>query len=217
MQDSLNLAPPYAFNYHYDAPVAGQPPVFRGLAFANFKTPAETAAALAALNGYEIQGRRLRVEFKRMLRYGEKEKIEREKALKRMRSAVGLASNTGSPSSTHYSPVVPSVPSIPMHVRQQSGEYSDDQSRYEAQWNAVNVNSSPAHREYESSATSISTSPVSQFAMSGATVNTGSPSSSDLESGPEISYTSSQYAPPAMQAPMGYMSTPPTSSKSKTG
>jgi RNA recognition motif-containing protein len=80
---------PYAFNYHYDVG-PNSASTFRGLAFANFRDPAETTAALAALNGYEIQGRRLRVEYKRVLRHGEKEKIEREKALKRMRSAVSM-------------------------------------------------------------------------------------------------------------------------------
>lgn len=86
------MNPPYAFNYHYDiGPSASS--TFRGLAFANFRDPAETTAALAALNGYEIQGRRLRVEYKRVLRHGEKEKIEREKAIKRMRSAAGLNVN----------------------------------------------------------------------------------------------------------------------------
>lgn len=90
-QDQLNLVQPFAFNYHYDtAPVAGQQPVFRGLAFANFRTPQESTACLHALNGYELAGRRLRVEYKRVLRHGEKEKIEREKAIKRMRSAATL-------------------------------------------------------------------------------------------------------------------------------
>jgi hypothetical protein len=71
-------------NYHVDN---GQ---FRGLAFANFRHPFEADAALAALNGYDLQGRRLRVEYKRVLRAGEKERIERDKAIKRMRSAVGF-------------------------------------------------------------------------------------------------------------------------------
>lgn len=78
--EELTLAPPYAFNYHYDMSV------FRGLAFANFHTPQETDACVAALNGFEIQGRKLRVEYKKVLQAGEKERIERDKAIKRMRS-----------------------------------------------------------------------------------------------------------------------------------
>ena len=78
--EELTLSPPYAFNYHYDSGV------FRGLAFANFHTPQETDACVAALNGFEIQGRKLRVEYKKVLQAGEKERIERDKAIKRMRS-----------------------------------------------------------------------------------------------------------------------------------
>lgn len=78
--DELTLSAPYAFNYHYDQGV------FRGLAFANFHSPEETDACVAALNGYEIQGRKLRVEYKKVLQAGEKERIERDKAIKRMRS-----------------------------------------------------------------------------------------------------------------------------------
>ena len=78
--EELTLAPPYAFNYHYDNGT------FRGLAFANFHTPQETDACVAALNGFEINGRKLRVEYKKVLQAGEKERIERDKAIKRMRS-----------------------------------------------------------------------------------------------------------------------------------
>lgn len=41
---------------------------------------------MAALNGFDVQGRRLRVEYKKVLQAGEKERIEREKAIRRMRS-----------------------------------------------------------------------------------------------------------------------------------
>lgn len=78
--ESLGAPLPYAFNYHHDNGV------FRGLAFANFRAPDEAAAVVAALNGYDVQGRKLRVEYKKVLQPGEKDKIEREKALKRMRS-----------------------------------------------------------------------------------------------------------------------------------
>jgi len=78
--ESLGAPVPYAFNYHHDNGI------FRGLAFANFRAPEEAASVVAALNGYDVQGRKLRVEYKKVLQPGEKDKIEREKALKRMRS-----------------------------------------------------------------------------------------------------------------------------------
>ncbi|GAA5944014.1 hypothetical protein JCM10213_008971 [Rhodosporidiobolus nylandii] len=84
---SLSLPPPFAFNFHHDA-VTG---AFRGLAFANFRSAAEAGMVVAALEGFEFMGRKLRAEFKRALKPGEKEAIEREKALKRMRSAQLLA------------------------------------------------------------------------------------------------------------------------------
>lgn len=78
--ESLGAPCPYAFNYHHDNGV------FRGLAFANFRASEEAASVVAALNGYDVQGRKLRVEYKKVLQPGEKDKIEREKALKRMKS-----------------------------------------------------------------------------------------------------------------------------------
>ncbi|KAG8899928.1 hypothetical protein FRB99_006356 [Tulasnella sp. 403] len=78
---SLNIPTPYAFNYHIDT--NGQ---FRGLAFANFRAAADADAVVVALNGFDVQGRKLRVEYKKVLLAGEKERIEREKALRRMRS-----------------------------------------------------------------------------------------------------------------------------------
>jgi hypothetical protein len=80
-QASLSIPTPYAFNYHLDP--AGH---FRGLAFANFRQSADADAVVAALNGFDVQGRKLRVEYKKVLQAGEKERIEREKALRRMRS-----------------------------------------------------------------------------------------------------------------------------------
>ncbi|KAK4689599.1 hypothetical protein P7C73_g516, partial [Tremellales sp. Uapishka_1] len=78
--ESLGAPLPYAFNYHHDNGV------FRGLAFANFRQPEEAAGVVAALNGYDVQGRKLRVEYKKVLQAGEKERIERDKAIKRMKS-----------------------------------------------------------------------------------------------------------------------------------
>lgn len=71
---------PYAFNYHFDQGV------FRGLAFANFRSGEEADAVVAALNGFDVSGRKLRVEYKKVLQAGEKERIEKEKAIKRMQS-----------------------------------------------------------------------------------------------------------------------------------
>ncbi|TDL27228.1 hypothetical protein BD410DRAFT_761905 [Rickenella mellea] len=78
---SLQIPTPYAFNYHLDPQGA-----FRGLAFANFRQSADADAVVAALNGFDVQGRKLRVEYKKVLQAGEKERIEREKAIRRMRS-----------------------------------------------------------------------------------------------------------------------------------
>lgn len=74
---SLGLPLPYAFNYHFDNGV------FRGLAFANFTTPEETATVINNLNSREIGGRKLRVEYKKMLPLAERERIEREKRERR--------------------------------------------------------------------------------------------------------------------------------------
>ena len=73
----MNLPLPYAFNYHFDNGV------FRGLAFANFTSADETAAVIDHLNHFELQGRKLRVEYKKMLPLQERERIEREKREKR--------------------------------------------------------------------------------------------------------------------------------------
>lgn len=73
----LSLPLPYAFNYHFDNGV------FRGLAFANFTSTDETSLVVNQLNGREIGGRKLRVEYKKMLPAQERERIEREKREKR--------------------------------------------------------------------------------------------------------------------------------------
>lgn len=77
----LGIPVPYAFNYHFDQGI------FRGLAFANFHTASEANEVVAALNGLDVSGRKLRVEYKKVLQAGEKERIEKEKALKRMQYA----------------------------------------------------------------------------------------------------------------------------------
>ncbi|KAJ9131337.1 RNA-binding post-transcriptional regulator cip2 [Pleurostoma richardsiae] len=73
----LNLPQPYAFNYHFDNGV------FRGLAFANFQSPNDTAIVIERMNQLEVGGRKLRVEYKKMLPEHERERIEREKREKR--------------------------------------------------------------------------------------------------------------------------------------
>ncbi|PSK56589.1 RNA-binding post-transcriptional regulator cip2 [Elsinoe australis] len=73
----LGLPLPYAFNYHFDNGI------FRGLAFANFTSADETASVIDALNHFELQGRKLRVEYKKMLPAQERERIEREKRERR--------------------------------------------------------------------------------------------------------------------------------------
>ncbi|ORY66795.1 hypothetical protein BCR35DRAFT_308446 [Leucosporidium creatinivorum] len=86
VMEDLRLPPPFAFNYHFDN---GQ---FRGLAFANFRAASDAALTVSALNGFDLQGRKLRTEFKKVLKEGEKERIERDKAIKRMRSTRELGS-----------------------------------------------------------------------------------------------------------------------------
>lgn len=73
----LGLPLPYAFNYHFDNGV------FRGLAFANFSHPDETDIVIRNLNHCEMMGRKLRVEYKKMLPAAERERIEREKRERR--------------------------------------------------------------------------------------------------------------------------------------
>jgi RNA recognition motif-containing protein len=73
----MQLPLPYAFNYHFDQGV------FRGLAFANFTNPEETRHVIAAMNHMDLQGRKLRVEYKKMLPAQERERIERDKREKR--------------------------------------------------------------------------------------------------------------------------------------
>lgn len=77
LMTSMHLPLPYAFNYHFDNGV------FRGLAFANFSSPEETREVIENMNGLDLQGRKLRVEYKKMLPQQERERIEREKRERR--------------------------------------------------------------------------------------------------------------------------------------
>lgn len=77
LMTDMRLPLPYAFNYHFDNGI------FRGLAFANFTTAEETAAVIEAMNHFELNGRKLRVEYKKMLPLAERERIDREKRKQR--------------------------------------------------------------------------------------------------------------------------------------
>ena len=48
-----------------------------------FTSPDETHVVIDALNHYDLQGRKLRVEYKKMLPLQERERIEREKRERR--------------------------------------------------------------------------------------------------------------------------------------
>lgn len=77
MMAGMGLPLPYAFNYHFDNGV------FRGLAFANFTDARETQQVIDALNHMDLQGRKLRVEYKKMLPAAERDRIERDKRERR--------------------------------------------------------------------------------------------------------------------------------------
>ena len=66
------------------------------------------------MNGFDVQGRKLRVEYKKVLQAGEKERIEREKAIRRMRSmqlekeqqaAAAVAAAVVGPSYDDFGPI----------------------------------------------------------------------------------------------------------------
>lgn len=117
--DSLGAPLPYAFNYHHDNGV------FRGLAFANFRAPDEAASVVAALNGYDVQGRKLRVEYKKVLQPGEKDRIEREKAIKRMKSLQLDAAKQQHQASAEAPPPLPrqSQQQMQQQQHQQNGHH----------------------------------------------------------------------------------------------
>ena len=73
------------------------------MAFANFRQAADADAVVAALNGFDVQGRKLRVEYKKVLQASEKERIEREKAIRRMRSMQLEKESTVTPTYEDYS------------------------------------------------------------------------------------------------------------------
>ncbi|KAI8355924.1 hypothetical protein B0O80DRAFT_35261 [Mortierella sp. GBAus27b] len=72
--DNMDIPKPYAFNYHFDNGI------FRGLAFANYRTAEEADLVFNTVNGLDVQGRKLRVEYKKVMPAAEQEKREQEKA-----------------------------------------------------------------------------------------------------------------------------------------
>ena len=124
----MSIPTPYAFNYHLDQ--SGQ---FRGLAFANFRAASDADAVVAALNGFDVQGRKLRVEYKKVLQAGEKERIERDKAIRRMRSMQlekerqQQQAVSSMPPYDDFGPVMP--PTFPPQ-RSFSAQYVSQQQQY---------------------------------------------------------------------------------------
>jgi hypothetical protein len=112
----LGLPLPYAFNYHFDNGV------FRGLAFANFTSAEETAHVIAALNHYDLHGRKLRVEYKKMLPLAERERIEREKRerrgqLEEQHRPVPASTLNQAPSMSSLSNHIPATSPSPVSAR----------------------------------------------------------------------------------------------------
>lgn len=116
LMTQMNLPLPYAFNYHFDNGV------FRGLAFANFTSADETAAVIDHLNHFELQGRKLRVEYKKMLPLQERERIEREKRerrgqLEEQHRPINTPSLHQQPSMSSLSSHVPAASPSPVSAR----------------------------------------------------------------------------------------------------
>lgn len=116
LMTDMGLPLPYAFNYHFDNGI------FRGLAFANFTTAEETAVVIDALNHYELCGRKLRVEYKKMLPLAERERIEREKRerrgqLQEQHQPVAPAQLQTQPSLSSLSSNIPATSPSPLSAR----------------------------------------------------------------------------------------------------
>lgn len=127
LMTEMNLPLPYAFNYHFDNGV------FRGLAFANFTSAEETATVIEVLNHFDLNGRKLRVEYKKMLPAQERERIEREKRERRgqleeqhrpMASSQLHTQNSMSSMASHLQTASPSpVSQRPANIGKQSLHY----------------------------------------------------------------------------------------------
>ncbi|RKP22728.1 hypothetical protein SYNPS1DRAFT_25416 [Syncephalis pseudoplumigaleata] len=59
--DELHVPQPYALNYHFENGA------FRGLAFANFRNSQEADMVVTRLDGHEYMGRKIKVEYKKVL------------------------------------------------------------------------------------------------------------------------------------------------------
>jgi hypothetical protein len=131
--EDLHIPMPYAFNYHFDQGV------FRGLAFANFRSGEEADAVVAALNGFDVSGRKLRVEYKKVLQAGEKERIEKEKAIKRMQSMQmekereRMRRQTVSGASAFNLPPRPATESDPAYVEYNEGQMNPPEADVDAE------------------------------------------------------------------------------------
>jgi RNA recognition motif-containing protein len=110
--DELELTKPFALNYHTDG--EGN---FRGLAFANFTTEEAALATLEKMNGYEIMGRKIRVEPKKVpLNEMEKSalpgmpaisEITPEQRMKDLKDALEMFKNNTMLTSMSFSATVP--------------------------------------------------------------------------------------------------------------
>lgn len=121
LMTEMHLPLPYAFNYHFDQGV------FRGLAFANFTTAEETSAVIEAMNHLELQGRKLRVEYKKMLPAAERDRIERDKRerrgqLQEQHQPMSTSSLTHQASMSSMNSGVPATSPSPVNMRAGAGE-----------------------------------------------------------------------------------------------
>ncbi|KAI4128355.1 MAG: hypothetical protein LQ347_004211 [Umbilicaria vellea] len=127
LMTQMNLPLPYAFNYHFDNGV------FRGLAFANFTSADETATVIDHLNHFELQGRKLRVEYKKMLPLQERERIEREKRerrgqLEEQHRPIGNNQLHSQPSMSSLSSHIPATSPSPVSARSAKPDLNDPQT-----------------------------------------------------------------------------------------
>ena len=131
LMTQMNLPLPYAFNYHFDNGV------FRGLAFANFTSAEETATVIDHLNHFELQGRKLRVEYKKMLPLQERERIEREKRerrgqLEEQHRPMGTPALHSQPSMSSLSSHIPATSPSPVSARNAKPGKHSNRSRYQS-------------------------------------------------------------------------------------
>jgi len=110
--DELKLPQPYALNYHFENGA------FRGLAFANFRSPQEADQVVKGLEGHEVLGRKIKVEYKKVLPPEEAARKEAE------RKASIMALEDRVPEFDLSDPATRQLYEKMVHFR-------DDKSRYE--------------------------------------------------------------------------------------